>query len=187
MNRTELDIANAFWKLLSQKPYHKITVKNIVEECHINRNTFYYHFKSIPDLLEQILKNNTSAIISKTHHFQTFVDCLIPIVEETIQKKQAILNIYHSIQRDVFIDYLNKMAFYISEQYTQIIINNLNITVQEKDILVRYHKCVIVGTLLDWLDNDANYDLIASLTRLFQIMETHNQQLYNLHFHNRDV
>ena len=44
MNRTELVIAKAFWQLLEEKPYSKITVKNIVERCEINRNTFYYHF-----------------------------------------------------------------------------------------------------------------------------------------------
>lgn len=56
MNRTELVIAKAFWQLLEEKPYSKITVKNIVERCEINRNTFYYHFHDIPDLLDRILK-----------------------------------------------------------------------------------------------------------------------------------
>ena len=62
MNRTELVIAKAFWQLLEEKPYSKITVKNIVERCEINRNTFYYHFHDIPDLLDRILKRNANDI-----------------------------------------------------------------------------------------------------------------------------
>ncbi len=32
-------------KLLSQKPLDKITVIDIVEDCEVNRQTFYYHFQ----------------------------------------------------------------------------------------------------------------------------------------------
>lgn len=52
MNHTRAAIINAFWQLLDEKPYNKITVKNIVERCQVNRNTFYYHFHDIPELLE---------------------------------------------------------------------------------------------------------------------------------------
>ena len=44
MNYTENAIKDAFWQLLEEKPYNKITVKDIVERCQVNRNTFYYHF-----------------------------------------------------------------------------------------------------------------------------------------------
>ena len=38
-------IAKTFTELLDEKPMSKITVKDIVERCGVNRNTFYYHFK----------------------------------------------------------------------------------------------------------------------------------------------
>lgn len=44
MNRTKLAIVDTFWQLLEEKPYNKITVQDIVDRCHVNRNTFYYHF-----------------------------------------------------------------------------------------------------------------------------------------------
>ncbi len=40
-------IKEAFMRLLNRKPLDKITVKEIVEECGINRNTFYYHYDDI--------------------------------------------------------------------------------------------------------------------------------------------
>lgn len=43
-------IKEAFMHLLNRKPLDKITVKEIVEECGINRNTFYYHYDDIYDL-----------------------------------------------------------------------------------------------------------------------------------------
>ena len=44
-------IAKTFTELLDEKPMSKITVKDIVERCGVNRNTFYYHFKDIPDVV----------------------------------------------------------------------------------------------------------------------------------------
>ena len=44
---TKKAIVNSFIKLLNEKPLDKITVKNIAEDCGINRTTFYYHFRII--------------------------------------------------------------------------------------------------------------------------------------------
>ena len=43
-NFTKIAIQQSFLRLLSQRPITKITVKDIVEDCGINRNSFYYHF-----------------------------------------------------------------------------------------------------------------------------------------------
>ena len=40
---TEEKILNAALKLLEEKNLDKISVKDICDECGINRNTFYYH------------------------------------------------------------------------------------------------------------------------------------------------
>ena len=41
-NFTEKAIKESFAKLLNERPLDKITVKDIVEDCGINRNSFYY-------------------------------------------------------------------------------------------------------------------------------------------------
>ena len=42
------EIKNSFIKLLTERPISQITVKDIVEDCGVNRNSFYYHFQDIP-------------------------------------------------------------------------------------------------------------------------------------------
>ena len=49
-DRKEL-IAAAAGRLLLRRDGKKLTVTDIVNECHITRQTFYYHFEDIPDLL----------------------------------------------------------------------------------------------------------------------------------------
>ena len=45
-------IADAFVKLAREKNIDKITVKDLVEECSISRQTFYYHFQDLLDVIE---------------------------------------------------------------------------------------------------------------------------------------
>ena len=45
-------IADAFIKLSKEKNIDKITVKDIVDECGISRQSFYYHFQDILEVIE---------------------------------------------------------------------------------------------------------------------------------------
>lgn len=45
-------IADAFVKLSKEKSVDKITVKDIVDECGISRQSFYYHFQDILEVIE---------------------------------------------------------------------------------------------------------------------------------------
>ena len=50
-SETKLQMAEALKRLIKDRPFAKITVQDIVAECNINRNTFYYHFENNYDLL----------------------------------------------------------------------------------------------------------------------------------------
>ena len=48
-------IAEAVQTLLIERHVKKLTVKDIVEQCHITRQAFYYHFEGIPELLRWMI------------------------------------------------------------------------------------------------------------------------------------
>ena len=65
MIRTKEIIRDAFWELLEEKPYNKITVQDIVNRCQVNRNTFYYHFQDIPALMEESVQEWMEDVIHR--------------------------------------------------------------------------------------------------------------------------
>lgn len=69
-------IAKTFTELLDEKPMSKITVKDIVERCGVNRNTFYYHFKDIPDVVEFILKKKWDEILEHSQDRASILECM---------------------------------------------------------------------------------------------------------------
>ena len=59
---TKKAIVDSFMALASKKPLEKITVRDIVDHCGINRNTFYYHFQDIYAVLEEVCLSGTNTI-----------------------------------------------------------------------------------------------------------------------------
>ena len=54
--RTDKLLKDALIKLMNEKGFEKISVKDLTEEADINRATFYLHYKDKYDLLEQFEK-----------------------------------------------------------------------------------------------------------------------------------
>ena len=49
-------IAETFAGLLEHKNVEKITVKELVDACHISRQTFYYHFQDTMEVIEYLME-----------------------------------------------------------------------------------------------------------------------------------
>lgn len=54
-NLTKKAIQNRYLDLLGENAPSEVTVTSLVESCGMNRNTFYYHFKDLDDLLASSL------------------------------------------------------------------------------------------------------------------------------------
>ncbi len=53
---TAVKMDEAFLKLLSHKEFEYITVKEICKEAGVNRSTFYLHYETVGDLLDETLE-----------------------------------------------------------------------------------------------------------------------------------
>ena len=59
---TKKAILESFLHLVGKKPIDKITVRDIVDDCGINRNTFYYYFQDIYAVLEELCRSVFEAL-----------------------------------------------------------------------------------------------------------------------------
>lgn len=63
---TKKAIMDCFLNMLKRKNIDRVTVTDICEECGINRNTFYYYFSDIYDVLDSVLIEETEKNIDIT-------------------------------------------------------------------------------------------------------------------------
>lgn len=55
-------LENAFWELLADRDYRKITVTDVVSEAGVNRNSFYYHFSGLSELADSAILHQVESI-----------------------------------------------------------------------------------------------------------------------------
>ena len=95
-------IKKSFMKLLNQKPINKITVKEIVEDCGINRNSFYYHFEDIPSLMEEIFNDQVDAFVNRDNVSDNIYDNIMDAIEFSLENKTAMIHIFDSPNHRLF-------------------------------------------------------------------------------------
>ena len=166
---TKNAIKASFLKLLNERPLNKITVKDIVTDCGINRNSFYYHYQDIPTLVGEIVKEDIDRIIQNYSTISMFEECMKIAVEFIMNNKKAVYHIYNSINRDIFENYLWETCNYVVTTYINFAFPNYKISENDKKIIIRFYKCEIFGQISDWLEGGMKDDILESNKRLCQL------------------
>lgn len=166
-NFTSRAIKETFIQLLEERPLSDITIKDIVEKCGINRNSFYYHYQDLPALIEEIIKEEAETIIKAYPSVNTIVECFDAIIEFSYRRKKAIMHIYKSISRDVFERPLLMVCDYFVRSYVNTALAEDTISDEDKRTIIDYYRCVCFGITIDWLNNGMSDTYIQSLRRIF--------------------
>lgn len=166
MKGTRDAIIQAFDELLDEKPVNKITVKDIVGRCDINRNTFYYHFADIPALVEEIMEEMADQLIH--NHFQPGhpIECIRPVIQYASDNRNKVLHVYRYVPRETFLAYLNRVVLYLVQDYFSRIDAGGSKSAENIAALTQFYKCAIVGLILDWLEGGMKDDFLALAQRL---------------------
>lgn len=168
-NFTQEAIKQTFLQLLEKMPLNQITVKLLVEECGINRNTFYYHFQDLPDLIEEIIREEADRIISRYPSVESIEDAMYAALEFASKNRSAILHIYQSVNRDIFERYLWNVCDYVVASYGKHMLGDGSIREEDNEVLHRVYKCVCFGLVIDWLDQRMTMDVHEQIHRFCEL------------------
>lgn len=56
-------IEDAFWHLLAEKPFNKITISALSKTAQVNHNLIYYYFDNVEDMAKQLFERTVSGDI----------------------------------------------------------------------------------------------------------------------------
>lgn len=166
---TKKAIRDAFVRLLNDRPMSQITVKDIVDECGVNRNTFYYYFEDIPQLMESVVNEDADRIIREHPTIDSLDDCINAALEFALTNRKAVLHIYNSVERDIYEQYQWRVCSYVVTAYVDGVLGDRKLAAEDRITIVDYLKCVSFGVILGWLETGMNPAALARFRRIFEL------------------
>ncbi len=166
---TKSAIKDSFLKLLNDRPLSQITVKDIAYNCGVNRNTFYYYFSDIPQLIEEIFTEDFESIILRYPTVEKIEDCLEAVIDSALSKKRAVLHIYNSVNREIYEQYLWNVCDHVISKYIYTILDGRKINDSDIKVIEKYLESVGFGIISGWLRTGMSDDIRSTLVRICEI------------------
>lgn len=163
---TKEAIRASFMKILNTKPFDSLTIKEIADDCGINRNTFYYNYKDIYALLDDILQCEMQKLIEEHKECSSWNETLLCAADFAIKNKKAISHLHHSQKKEQLEKYLWKAADYAITKFVRREAEGEDIS--EEDILFvgDFYACALTGMLEKWLDSDMEMDFSTVINKM---------------------
>lgn len=168
---TKQALANTLKTMLQTKPLEKITVKDVSEACGVNRQTFYYHFQDIYDLLGWIYRTEALDSIQNSKTYGTWQQGLLIILEYVQANKALCINTYRSMAKDHLEGFLNEVVFGLLGDVIDEIAGSVSLAGENKVFLTRFYCYAFVGVLLDWIKEGVKTPPTTIVEKIGCIME----------------
>lgn len=147
--RMKAMIAETFLTMAKERNIDKITVKDLVETCHISRQTFYYHFQDMLDVIVWSVDQTLRKVLAQGMREETLTDSLRVFVTFTIESSSLLCRLLRS-------QYRERMEFLIVQSiqdYLRAMVHRqaarLSIPQEDLDLSLRFTSFGIVGVLLE--------------------------------------
>ncbi|EEM18206.1 Transcriptional regulator, TetR [Bacillus pseudomycoides DSM 12442] len=153
-------IANSLKKLMETEPFHKISVSDIMLNCQMRRQTFYYHFKDKFELLSWIYKEETKENIIDFLDYEKWENIFDLLFDYFYQNQCFYRNAFKVIEQNSFNYYLfeHTKNLYLKIIDELLIGCKLAISEVKKDTLASFYSHGFVGTIKDWIENHCAID-----------------------------
>lgn len=148
---TKRMIAEAYLAAAQEKPIDKVTVKDVVSICGITRQTFYYHFQDLLDLLEWIISRRMEELLKDILAADSPKAGLRVLVNAVLDEKPMFMReLLRSRKREeaerMFFSAVRDFLEALMHHSTQPLL--LKYT-SDLDTALTFYACAIVGVLME--------------------------------------
>lgn len=177
---TALKMDKAFLEILEGKDFAYITVKEICEKAGVNRSTFYLHYETIVDLLDESIEYMNEQFHSFMNQdygmFKNYInDCsLSDLYLITPKYLEPYLN-YIKEHRRLFMTVLkNSQVLKMDESYIEMlhnvihpILKRYNVPINEREYIMSFYIQGLMAIITKWIENNC----IDSIEHIMNIIQ----------------
>ena len=170
---TKKALAAALKKLMVNKPISKITVRELVAECGINRNSFYYHFEDIYALFKWMVESEAVEIVKQYDLMMDYHEVVSFVLDYVENNQYLLTNAYNAIgqaglKRFLYLDFISCLGNLIDQGARM---QGIELDADYREFLCAFYAEAIAGTLLDYITHPqarSREKVIAYVERLLR-------------------
>ncbi len=167
---TKRMLAASLKKFMAKKPFSKITVSELIADCDVNRNTFYYHFEDIYALLRWMLETEAIDVVKHFDLTKDYKEAIL-FVMDYMESNDHILNCaYDSIGQEEM-----KRFFYpefngIISSLIQSAEEDFHLKLEDdyRQFLTEFYTEALAGILINWLKDGSSRDREATVHFIYK-------------------
>ncbi len=149
---TKEALGRALKQMMNVKPINKITVKDLVGICNVNRQTFYYHFDDVYDLLEWVFEEDANRVLPKEVKRETWREDVMVFFDYLQENRTFALNVYNSNSRNGMLKFLTDRLKGCIHSFSVLVSDGRNIDRKDFEFIVDLYPNTIVGLIAQWMD-----------------------------------
>ena len=158
--QTKQALSEALKTMMKKKPLTKITVRELVEVCGVNRKTFYYHFEDIYALLLWIFKEEAIDVVKKFDLPTQPREALFFVMDYVEENSYLINCAYDSLGRDQLRSFLYDDFSSITKELLERVeaLSGNKLESSYKEYLTKFYAEGLAGMLIDWIKHRSDLD-----------------------------
>lgn len=167
---TKKAIMFSFMELLEERQLDKITVKDICEACEINRNTFYYYYRDIYDVLMEVFVVEKEKVLKNLGEDASFYEEYRKCAAVFLNYKKAIIHIYKSKSKDILSEYLETVTINLVERFVRKKAKIAKLSENDIDYITKCYSYSIIGHTMKWMEDgliEYREDLLKKIANTF--------------------
>ena len=170
---TKKTLAASLKKIVANKPFSKVSVSEIIQDCGVNRKTFYYHFTDVYDLLKWTLEQEAIAVVAQFDLIADYEEVVYFVMDYVEENNRFLRNVYDSMGRDTlkqvfFQDFVQIMENLIRQSEAM---QQLEVSDDYRKFLAAFYTEALVGVLVDWIVSYPHRDRQKTLRYLKLVLQ----------------
>ncbi len=180
-NATRQALQDALVALSAEKSYEKISVAQIADRAHINRQTFYYHYKSKNDLLKEICYEDSLHYLDQDISLDNWEEQMLLMLKVMYNKSDFYQNILFTPQDILLTEFIRL----IEERFLHLfhlLDEDHALEPEDRNFYAGFFAYGCAGVLKRWLQTglkESPIEIAARQFRLAKDVEFFSMRLYD--------
>ena len=155
---TKKALVTSLKKLMEKRPLSKISIREIIEDCGVNRKTFYYHFQDIHDLIRWMFEEEAIEVVKQYDLIIDYQDAIRFAMNYVDDNKHICSCAFDALGRDELKQFFQKDFFSVIGGIVDQLSEGMSVPEDYKTFLVNFYTEALASLLIDWIRNKENGD-----------------------------